>query len=193
MNKNTKKLAMTGILTAIVIVLQVLAVALRPTGIFTISLVLIPIVIGAALYDEIVGAWLGFVFGVVVLINDAALFYAFSIPGTVITVLLKGTLAGLCAGLVFKLFEKKNQYIATIAAAIVCPVVNTGLFMVGCRVFFWNDLIKFAAENGFESATKLVIFGFVGVNFLIELGINIVLSPVIIRLINIGKKEIKEK
>ena len=69
-----------------------------------ISLVLIPIVIGAATCGPKIGAWLGFVFGIFVLISgDAAAFLSVDIFGTIVTVLLKGTLCGLAAGYVYKL------------------------------------------------------------------------------------------
>ena len=191
MNEKTKKIVGVGILTAIVVVLQVLAVALRPTGIFTISLVLIPIVVGAALYGYGAGAWLGLVFGIVVLINDAAPFLAINVPGTVATVLVKGALAGLCAGLAYKALEKVNRYFAVIVAAIVCPVVNTGIFLIGCRLFFWSTLAEWAGAANAPSVPVYLITVLVGVNFLIEMGVNIVLSPVIVRIVNIGKKEIK--
>ena len=42
MEQKTKKLVGVGLLTAIVVVLQALAVVIRPTGIFNISLVLVP-------------------------------------------------------------------------------------------------------------------------------------------------------
>ena len=82
------------------------------------SVVLIPIVVGAAMCGTAAGAWLGLVFGAVVLLTDSALFMAFSIPGTVVTVLLKGVLCGLCSALVFKALKKANTYLAVIAAAI---------------------------------------------------------------------------
>ena len=87
MRQKTKKLVGVGLLTAIVVVLQALAVAIRPTGIFNISLVLVPIVVGAALYGHKAGAWLGFVFSIVVLFTDTAAFMAISVPGTIITIL----------------------------------------------------------------------------------------------------------
>ena len=40
---------------------------------------------------------------------------------------------------------------------------------------------------GFESVGKYMIFGLVGGNFLFELLFNIVLSPIIVRLIKIGR------
>ena len=102
-NKRMQTRTLTGlaILTAVVVVLQLLGSFIR-FGPFSISLVLIPIVVGAALYGPRAGAWLGFVFSVVVLIMDSAAFMVVNPLGTVLTVLLKGTLAGLCAGLVFR-------------------------------------------------------------------------------------------
>lgn len=187
MEKKTKKLVGVGLLTAIVVVLQALAVAIRPTGIFNISLVLIPIVVGAALYGYKSGAWLGFVFSMVVLFTDSAAFMAISVPGTIITVLVKGTLAGLVAGLVYLLVAKKNHHLAVICAAIACPVVNTGIFLLGCLVFFMDTINGWAASAGYASAGAYLIGAMVGVNFLIELAVNIVLSSVIVRIIRIGK------
>lgn len=187
MSNATKKVVGIGLFTAIVVVLQVLAVVIRPTGLFNISLVLVPIVVGAAMYGYKAGAWLGFVFGVVVLITDASAFLAVSIPGTVITVLVKGTLAGLLAGVVYQLLQRVNTIFAVAVSAIVCPVVNTGIFLIGCRVFFFDTINAWSASAGYESAGKYMIIALVGVNFLIEMAINIVLSPTIVKLINIGK------
>ncbi len=189
MEQKTKKLVGVGLMTAIVIVLQALAVMIRPTGIFNISLVLVPIVVGAALYGYKAGAWLGFVFSMVVLFTDTAAFMAISIPGTIITVLVKGTAAGLAAGLVYLLLERTNRYLAVVVAAIVCPVVNTGLFLVGCRLFFMDTINGWAAASGYASAGTYMIMALVGVNFLIEMGVNIVLSSVIMQIIRIGKKD----
>ena len=189
MRQKTKKLVGVGLLTAIVVVLQALAVAIRPTGIFNISLVLVPIVVGAALYGHKAGAWLGFVFSVVVLFTDSAAFMAINVPGTIITVLVKGTIAGFIAGLAYLALEKKSRQLAVTAAAIACPVTNTGLFLLGCVVFFMDTINGWAAASGYASAGTYLIVGMVGVNFLIELAVNIVLSSVIVRIIHIGKKD----
>ena len=83
-----------GLLSAAVIVLQFVSMSLRFTT-FSITLTLIPIVVGAAIYGIGAGAWLGLVFGLAVLLTgDAASFMAVSFPGTIITVLAKGVLAG---------------------------------------------------------------------------------------------------
>ena len=102
MNSKTKKIVGIGLFTAIVLVLQFLGGSIR-FGMFSISLVLLPIVVGAAVYGWQAGAWLGFVFGVAVLLSgDAAAFLAVDPLGTVLTVLVKGTAAGLCSGLAYR-------------------------------------------------------------------------------------------
>ena len=186
-NNNTQKIVGLGLFTAIVIVLQLMGSFIR-FGTFSISLVLVPVVIGAALYGAGAGAWLGFVFGVVVLLSgDAAAFLGVNALGTILTVLVKGTLAGLLSGLVYKALENKNRTLA----AVVCPVVNTGVFLIGCLLFFmetiggWADAMGFGANVG-----QYMIVGLVGANFIFELLFNVVLSPVIVRLIRIGKKEV---
>lgn len=185
---STRTLTGVAIFTAIVVILQFLGAFVR-FGPFSISLVLIPIVVGAALYGVWAGAWLGFVFGVVVLLSgDAGAFLAVNVLGTILTVLLKGTLCGLCAGLVYKALSKW-QLPAVVAAAVTAPVVNTGVFLLGCLLFFMPTITAWGQAAGFENVGRYMILGLAGGNFLFELLFNIVLSPVIVRLIKIGKKE----
>ena len=183
---NTRTMVLTAILTALVIVLQLMGSFVK-FGPFSISLVLIPIVIGAAECGVSSGAWLGFVFGVVVLISgDAAPFMAADVLGTIVTVLLKGTLCGLCAGAVYKFISKYNKFAAVVCAAVVCPLVNTGVFLLGCLVFFMDTIKTWA---GTSEIWYYIIFVLVGGNFLFELGSNALLSPVIVRLLNIKSKK----
>ena len=192
MNKKTQKIVGVALFTAIVVVLQLLGSFIR-FGPFSISLVLIPIVVGTALYGVGAGAWLGLVFGVTVLASgDASAFLAINVPGTILTVLLKGIACGAFSGLVYRLIEKKNKYAATICAAITAPIVNTGVFLLGCAIFFMPTIEGWAAAAGVESAGTYMITGLAGLNFIAEFVVNIVLSPIIVRLIHLGKKEIKQ-
>lgn len=185
---NTQKLVLGAIFTALVIILQLMGSFIR-FGPFSISLVLVPIVLGAALCGIGIGTWLGFVFGMAVLLSgDAAAFLAISVPGTIVTVLLKGTACGLAAGIAYKLVEKFNRYVAVIAAAIVCPVVNTGVFLLGCLVFFMETITEWGASAGFNGTLQYMILGLVGGNFIFELISNVVLSPVVVRILNFNKK-----
>ena len=185
---SARTLTLAAMLTAIVAVLQVLANFIQPVPGVSISLVLVPIVVGAALLGPAVGAWLGLAFSVTVLVSGGATaFFPISAVGTVLTVLVKGTCAGLCAGLVYKALEHKNQYLAIMCAAVVCPVINTGIFLIGCRLFFWPTITEWGKGAGFENPVAYAFLGLAGVNFLIELAINVVLAPVVLRLVNLGR------
>lgn len=263
----TKTLVGLGLLTAIVVVLQLVGSFIK-FGTFSISLVLMPIVVGAALYGVGAGAWLGFVFGVVVLLSgDASFFLAMNPFGTIVTVILKGVLAGTLAGLVYKLFSRKetsgrlamiisnvllilgggaclyfgiinsgkpieriadetmksaasastffiiigsillvlgilllvfvlvkkvklNVSSAVFASAIICPVVNTGVFLLGCLVFFMPTIREMAGNT---DVGTFMIVGLVGFNFIFELAVNLILCPAIVMLVRYGEKTIAKK
>jgi len=185
---DTKKLALLSLLTALTAILAYFGGFIKIGGLASISLTLIPVVIGAALCGKAAGAWLGGVSGAVFFLTaDAAFWLGLSVHGTVITVMIKGILAGFFAGLVYELLHKVNRYLAVIVSAIVCPVVNTGIFLLGCLMFFFDTVNAGAAGSGMSTWAYLIVF-FVGLNFVFELITNIVLSPVIVRLLDIRKK-----
>ena len=184
---STEKIVLLSLFTALVAILAYFGGFIRIGGLASISLTLIPVVLGAAMCGPWAGAWLGGVSGVVFFMTaDSAFWMGLSIPGTIITVMVKGIAAGLVAGLVYKLLEKKNRYLAVIAAAIVCPIVNTGIFIIGCFIFFIDTVKSGAAGAGMSVGAYLIIF-FVGLNFVFELLTNIILSPAIVKLLNIRK------
>ena len=185
----TVRLATAGILTAIVIIFQFIGASIK-FGTFSVSLVLIPIVIGAALGGKNISTWLGFVFGVVVLLSgDAAAFLAIDPLGTIITVIVKGALAGFVGGLAFEGLKKINTYFAVIMSAILVPVTNTGFFLIGCRLFFFDTIKEWGAGLGFENVFTYMIVGLVGLNFIFELAINIVLSPSVVGVVKMLSKK----
>lgn len=196
MNKSSEKiqkLVAMGLLTALVVIIYLLTMGLK-VGPFTITFALIPIVVGAALYGWAAGAWLGLVFGAVVLLTgDAAAFLTINPVGTIATVLVKGAASGAVSGLIYMAFEKKNRWVATICAAAAAPIVNTGIFLIGCLLFFMGTISEWAAGAGFENAGVYMISAFVGVNFLVELGTNLVLSSAIVRILDVVKKPASPK
>ena len=184
----TEKLVLMALFTALVAVLAYFGGFIKIGGLASISLTLIPVVLGAALLGPLVGAWLGGVAGAVFFATaDAAFWFGLSIHGTIITVLIKGILSGLAAGIVYQLLEKRNRYLAVAASAVVCPVVNTGIFLIGCLIFFMDTVRVGALAEGMSVGGYLIIF-FVGLNFVFELLVNVILTPAIVRLINIKKK-----
>lgn len=190
----TFKIVGLGILTAIIIVLQVITTYF-PTKPFAITLALIPIVIGAAMFGKGAGAYLGAVFSAVVIIMcvigadvGGAMVWNANPVMCIIVCMLKGSAAGFVAGAVYNWLSKKNQILGAVAAAFCAPIVNTGIFIIGLLLFFRETLQVWAGDS---DILVFAVLGLTGVNFLVELGVNMVLSPVIVRIINAIRKTSK--
>ena len=183
---STKTLVMYALLTAVVVILQIIAEFVK-VGPCALSLVLIPIVVGGALCGWKCGAWLGFVFAVVTFACPSTLtFFGWNMPGTIITVISKSVFAGIAASVIYNAIAPKNKTLAVFVAAIVAPIVNTGIFLLGCKLFFYEGITK-DWSNG-QNAIVFVITAFVLFNFLFELITNILLSPAAVRIIKIRNK-----
>ncbi len=186
---------MTGLalLSAIIVVLQLVVSSIK-IGPFNITLTLIPIVVGAAVYGPPAGAFLGFVFGAVVTLAcilgwDAGGSILWNAQPflTALVCLAKGALAGLAAGGAYKLLHEKNVTAAGVCAAVVSPVVNTGIFLLALYFLFYDILAEWATGFGADVMTYMLT-GLVGLNFLVEMVVNVVLSPVIVRILHARKK-----
>jgi len=184
---DTRKMAVLAIFTALIIVLQVFSTFVH-FGPVSITLALTPIIIGGALYGKKAGAFLGFVFGAVTLVAGilgwdggfVMLLMSQSIIWAVLICLVKATAAGYFAGLIYECVAKKSEKVAVIAACVTCPVVNTGIFMLFMLTVFKPILESLA---GGANVLYFLIVVVAGVNFLIELGVNLVLASGITRII----------
>lgn len=189
--KQTKNIAVLGVFAAVIVALQVLSYVIK-IGTFNLSLVLIPIVLGAYLYGPKIGAILGGVFGIVVTICCA-----FGLDGggyilisaspflTILVCIVKGVAAGWCSGLIANALKGKNPYLSIMLSAIAAPVVNTGLFVAAMFLFFKDTL---AAWAGGQDILTYAITGLVGINFIIEFTINVIMAPSLLRVTKAIKK-----
>jgi len=174
----TKTIAGLGILTSLVIVLQFMANYIYILPNVSLNLSLVPIVVGALFYGPLGGAFLGLVDGVIVLFapGTMAYFWPFSQYGTILTCLFKTLIAGALAGVIFIPFKMKHEKIGVVVSAISCPIINTGLF-VGCVfLFFYNLVLQQAQQTYSGDVWAYIAFGMIGINFIIELVVNSVLS-----------------
>ena len=185
---STKTLVLMAMLTALVAVLTYVGSFIRLSPLVNVSLTLIPIVLGAVLCGIWGGTWLGFINGVVILVSGQAAFFIGIAPvGTVIVVLAKGTLCGLAAALLYVLLRRINKYVAIVAAAVICPVVNTGIYLLGCMTIFY-DTIESMIGEATPTIMSVLIYPMGLINFPFELVINIIMCPVIYRLITLIPK-----
>lgn len=190
-SEKTRRLTGLALMTAIIVVLQVVASFVK-FGPFPITLALAPIIIGAALYGLKAGAYLGGVFGIVVLLacilgwdSGGSILWNANPFLTAVICLGKGILSGLCAGLVYRAVAGSGRSHGrmlggSILAGIVSPVVNTGLFCLCLTLLFHDILLSWA---GGTEVVYYILFVLTGINFLVELAVNLVLSTVIVRVV----------
>lgn len=190
--KNNKvfKMILMAILLALVVVLQTISTFFK-IGEVSITLALTPIIVGAIILGVKSGTILGAVFGLIVYMFAAIgsdvggnmLFVANPFT-TLLVCVVKGACAGAASGGIYHLLEKKNKYVAVLLACIVAPICNTGIFCISMPIFFKSILTAWA---GGSNLIYYTFIGLIGVNFLIELITNTVLSPAVARVISIFK------
>lgn len=194
-NKNITRMVQLAILLAVVVVLQCFLGSIK-VGATSFSVVLVPIVVGALILGPAAGAFLGFAFGLVVLIYGISgqdvftnmLFQAHPVF-TAIICLGKGAAAGWGAGMVYKLVEKASSFWASVAAAATAPILNTGLFILGGLTLVRGTLEANLAAFGADSVVVFLVIGCAGVNFLVEFFVNMILSPAIYRIVTIVRRK----
>lgn len=137
-----KKMVGIAVLLALIVVLQLISNYVT-IGQVSITLALIPLTMGAILYGPIVGLFLGMVMGAVVLVAPSTSVYLnFNIWLTILLCLLKTGLAGLVSGLVYKGIIRLKFLgiakfpVAIVFAALLAPIVNTGIFILGISTLF---------------------------------------------------------
>jgi uncharacterized membrane protein len=189
---SSKQIAGVAVLLALVIALQSFS-AVIPLGTL-LNFALVPIVLGAIMFGPIMGAFLGFACGVVVLaqvIAGGSPFYVLIWSNdpivTALTCLVKTTVAGFVAGYLYAWLEKKNKLVATFVAAGIVPVLNTSIFIIGC-LFMTNSVYSMASG---QNVLIFILVGLVGFNFFFEFAFNLFFSPALNRVIEIVEKSFK--
>lgn len=157
------------------------------SGAFSITLMTVPVALGAACTGIGGGAILGFVFGLTSFLQafgigfiidpSAAPLFGESPLGYTVTCFVPRIATGLVAGLIFTLFERKNRvnlaaYILTCASV---PVLNTALFM--------SSYILFYSDTSFGGAVMTVLLTILTLNFLVELLATTVIGTAVSRVI----------
>lgn len=195
---SARNLSFLGVLVALVIVLQVFSGYFR-IGATSLSFVLIPIVLGGMLLGVGAGALLGAVFGLVVIVDAFIGLDGFTLLllqeqpfFTVILCLAKGIAAGAVPTLAFNALVKKNRYAAVFTAAILAPICNTGIFILGGLLMSGTIGTLFANDMG-VSVVYFLVIGCAGINFIVEFVLNLVLAPALFTVESVVERQIIKK
>ena len=203
--KKVLRLVQLALLVALVFVLQMLGSFIK-IGPLPMSFVLVPIVIGAFLLGWKEGAFLGFVFGAITMVMGIAGIDGFSFMlfqaspfWFIVVCIVKATAAGLGSGLIYKglnkLLGEKYVYLTTVIASISAPIINTGIFVIGMLLFFFDTMAGLPALfpdvfGQFGGAIEVVFLGLAGLNFVGEFVVNLVVSPAIVRIVAVAGKKL---
>ena len=190
-NKKEKifRLALLSLFIAIILVMDFtpLGYIIMPNG-FSITLLTIPIALGAVCTGITGGAILGFVFGLTSFIQAFGLGFALDPMAPIlfetnpfaytVTCFVPRIIVGIVAALIFKAFEKTNKvniWAYALSAASV-PLVNTLLFMTCYASFYKNTILG-------GKAVMTVVFSAFTLNFLVEFAITLIAGLVINKII----------
>ena len=188
-------MSIVAFLIAIMLILGFTPLATIQIGIFAVTLIGIPLAIAACLYGPYFGALIGLVWGIISLIQGITgygdangfglLLLAYSPLGFVITCIVPRVLTGFLAGLIYKIntkWDKKGRINSIITCTLV-PIFNTTFFMSSFVAFFYfSDFYQSYVEtisntHGVNAFNPIIfIIFFVGINFLVELSVNMVVG-----------------
>ncbi len=199
---SAKNIAYFSVLVALIVLFQCLAgFGLFTFGTTSLSFSLVPIVLGGILLGWQAGGLLGLIFGFIVLMFGVSGTDAFTatlladVPVmTVLICIVKGVAAGIVPALLYRLIAPKSTLAAVFTAALSAPVVNTGLFVLGC-LCITDTIAVFQTPLGMEGMNIFVfiLVGIVTYNFFIEFAINIVLAPALHRVVLVVERQIGKK
>ena len=195
-HNNIFKFALIAMFIAIMLVMNFTPVGyITVTGAFSITLMIIPVALGAACTGVLGGTILGFVFGLTSFLQafgigfmidpSAGILFAENPLGYTITCFVPRIITGAMAGLIFSLFEKKGHTgvfsFALTSAAV--PIFNTALFM--------SSYVAFYSNTSVGGAVMTVLLTILTINFLVELVVTIVAGTTISHVVYKQFKKLK--
>ena len=202
-NKNRKmlqRLTVTAILAALTVMFQMISTVSAALLSVSITLSLVPIVFGAILYGPATGTVLGLVLGITIIAIDPTAQSMMAMGGvtnplylivTVCLCLLKSSVAGLISGLAARILQKKERpRLAAFTAVFLCPTVNSGIFALFVPIFFYDMIASWAQAAEASNILAFFLLMVVGFNYALELAINLVLTPALLRVHDVAKKKL---
>lgn len=194
----TKTITGTALLIAIELIFIVVSNYVK-IGTINLNLALVPIALGAMLFGPLSGLFIGLVNGLVTIFapDTMAFFMPVNPVATVLLCLLKTGLAGFICGLVYYPFKNatsnKARIIGSVLASILVPIINTLLFTAGSFLFFYGPFSELARGQGYTDTFLFFILIVVGINFIFEFSISLLVSPSINMLVNYYQRKVENK
>lgn len=174
-NKSILNITFIAVLTAIILLMAFTPVGYIKTAGLEITLITVPVIVGAIVLGPGAGAILGAVFGITSFLQAALGLSPFGLtlfginPFFCFLVCIPTrTLMGFLTGVIFKLFKNKN-FLSYSVTGLCGALLNTVLFMSTLVACFWNtDFIQGLAGQLGTAGILAFVIAFVGLQGLIE-------------------------
>lgn len=180
-NVRTLKMVQLALFTAIIILMAFTPIGYikLPTGL-SITVIGIPVIVGAITLGPMGGAILGAVFGLTSFAQAFGLeafgTFLFSINpiGVFITTMVPRILMGWLTGLIFQGLKRvdKTKFVSYLITSLAGSLLNTLLFMTSLMIFFYKDTSfqEFITEIGLSATNALTLaIAMVGINAVAEI------------------------
>ena len=176
---NVKDLTTLGLLTGILLVMSFTPLGYFHTFGLDISLMMIPVGIGAMLMGPKAGAWLGFIFGATSFYQAmtgaspfSAMLFNISPVSTFLLCIPTRMLMGFLVGVLFIVFHKldRKKTACFFVGGFFAAFLNTLFFMGALILFFWNTEYIQGFNQAFGGLNPVMfVVAFVGVNGALEM------------------------
>lgn len=176
---SARDLTTLGLLTGILLVMSFTPLGYFHTFGLDISLMMIPVGIGAMLMGPKAGAWLGFVFGATSFYQAmtgaspfSAMLFNISPLGTFVTCIPTRMLMGFLTGVIFLAAQKldKKKTVCFFVGGFFAAFLNTLFFMSTLLLCFWNTDYIQGFNQAFGNVNPFVfVVLFVGINGALEM------------------------
>lgn len=192
----TMRLTLLAMFTALMILLSFFGSI--NVGVFKITFMTLPIIVGATILKPLDSAILGAVFGLssfiqAVLGMSALATALFQIDPfmTFILCFVPRVLDGYLSGLIFQGIKKidKTNLVSYITVGAAVPLLNTILFMGTLFLFFYNSApIQAIAQKSNVDNIFALFVAMVGINAVVELLVGIILGTAVSKALNVAIK-----
>ena len=200
--QRTVLLVETAMLAAIVVVMALTPIGYLRVGPLELTLIMVPVIIGAVTCGPAVGALLGGVFGVTSFVQCfmgsplGAILVSQSIVRTFLVCVVTRVLAGFLCGLLFKVLaphDKKGSW-SYLVAGISGSLLNTLFFLGALALLFFGVTFtpeQAASLGGVDTMLKTVIAIAAGLNAPIELLVCAVLGSAVGKGVSVALRRVK--
>jgi len=192
-----------GILLAIMLIFAFTSIGYIKIGVVEITLMVLPVAVGAVVLGPGAGAILGTFFGITSLLQCfgmsafGTVMFSLNPIGFSITCLIPRLLCGLIPALIFRGFKNRGK--TGVGGILLCctltAILNTVFFMSCILIFFWHNdsFIGVMSDWGIAvDSIWLFLVAFVGINGIIEAIVNAVVATAVSKvLIKVEKRQNK--